>query len=225
MYEVIGTLIPLGLGISLSPFPIIMIVLLLGSTHPKANGLAFLLGWVAGIAVIVAALTLLLDTVESSGNGDPNAVAGILRLALGAGLLFLAGRKFAKRIKQSGAGSLPRWMASAETMAPSRSLLTGLALSAANPKNLMITAAAGVTIGAASLSVTQELWAMAAFLVVCSVTVVLPVTGYLVAPEKMAVPLASLMGWLRTNHSIMTGLLLLVFGFILIGNGIGSFQA
>ncbi|WP_279325127.1 hypothetical protein [Arthrobacter glacialis] len=41
----------------------------------------------------------------------------------------------------------------------------------------------------------------------------------------MAVPLASLRGWLRTNHSVMTGLLLLVFGFILIGNGIGSFQA
>ncbi|POH57017.1 hypothetical protein CVS28_18275 [Arthrobacter glacialis] len=202
-----------------------MIVLLLGSSRPKANGLAFLPGWVAGIAVIVAALTLLLDTVEASGSGDPNALAGILCLALGAGLLLLAGRKFAKRIKQSTAGSLPRWMASAETMAPSRSLVTGLALSAANPENPMITAAAGVTIGAASLSVSEELWAMAAFLVVCSVTVAIPVAGYLVAPVNMAVPLASLMGWLRTNHSVMTGLLLLVFGFILIGNGIGSFQA
>lgn len=225
MHEVIGTLIPLGLGVSLSPFPIIMIVLLLGSARPKANGLAFLLGWVLGITAIVVALTLLLDAVDASGSAEPDVVAGVLRMALGAGLLFLAGRKFAKRIKQSDAGPLPRWMASAETMAPKRSLLTGLGLSGANPKNLMITAAAGVPIGAASLSTAEELWAMLTFLAVCSMTVAIPVAGYLVAPEKMAAPLDALMGWLRINHSIMTGLLLLVFGFILIGNGIGSFQS
>ena len=222
MYEVIGTLIPLGLGVSLSPFPIIMIVLLLGSARPKANGLAFLLGWVLGIAAIVAALTLFLDAVDASGGGDPDIVAGILRIALGAGLLFLAGRKFAKRIRASDAGPLPRWMASAETMAPARSLVMGLGLSGANPKNLMITAAAGVSIGAASLSTAQEVWAMLAFLAVCSMTVAIPVAGFLLAPAKMAAPLGVLMGWLRINHSVMTGLLLLVFGFILIGNGIGS---
>ncbi|MGA7206362.1 MAG: GAP family protein [Specibacter sp.] len=223
MNEVIGTLVPLGLAVALSPFPVIMIVLLLGSARPVSKGLAFLLGWAAGITAVVVVLTLALDSLEGSGGSEPNTVAGILRILLGAGLLFLAGRKFVRRIQTPDGGPLPAWMASAETMSPTRSLLMGLMLSGANPKNFMIAAGAGVTVGAAALTPAEEIWAALAFLLVASLTVLVPVTGYLLAPRKMAVPLAALMGWLRINHSVMTGLLLLVFGFVLIGNGIGSF--
>lgn len=223
MNEVIGTLIPLGLAVALSPFPIIMIVVLLGSARPAAKGLAFLLGWVVGITAVVAILTFALDALEASGDSEPNAVAGILRIVLGAGLLFLAVRKFVGRIRTPDGGPLPAWMASAETMSPVRSIVMGLTLSGANPKNFMLAAGAGVSIGAAALTPAAEVWAAVAFLFVASLTVLVPVAGYLVAPRKMAVPLAALMGWLRINHSVMTGLLLLVFGFILIGNGIGSF--
>lgn len=221
--EVIGTLIPLGLAVALSPFPLILIFLLLGSAQPIRKGLAFLLGWVAGLTAIVAVLTLTLDAFETTDAGEPGIIAGILRIALGAGLLFLAGRKFVRRISQSDAGPLPRWMASAETMTPVRSVIMGLTLSAANPKNFMITAGAGVTIGAADLTTAAEIRAMAAYLLMASLAVIIPVAGCLLAPRRMAVPLGALTAWLRTNHSIMTGLLLTVFGFILLGDGIGGF--
>lgn len=222
MNEVIGTILPLSMGVALSPFPIIMIVLLLGSARPKANGLAFLATWVVGLAAIVAILTFAMDALDSAGS-DPGPIAGILRIVLGAGLLFLAARKFIKRFGPSDAGPLPRWMASAGSYSPGRSALMGLALSAANPKNIGLTAAAGATIGAADLALTAELWAMAAYLLLASLTVIIPVTAYLIAPQKVAVPLRAIMEWLQTNHSVMTGMLLVVFGFILVGNGIGSF--
>lgn len=221
MNEVIGSILPLSMGVALSPFPIIMIVLLLGSSRPRANGLAFLAGWMLGLAAIVAILTFALDALEGTGN-DPGLTAGILRIAFGTALLVLAGRKFTKRFGTGDAGPLPRWMASAGSYSPRQSAVMGLALSGANPKNLAITAAAGVSIGAAELAVSAEIWAMAAFLVLASLTVLIPVAGYVIAPRKMAVPLRAIMEWLQANHSVLTGLLLVVFGFILVGNGIGS---
>ena len=222
MNDVIGTILPLSMGVALSPFPIIMIVLLLGSERPKANGLAFLAMWMVGLAAIVAILTFAMDALDSAGN-DPGTIAGVLRIILGAGLLFLAARKFTKRFGPSDAGPLPRWMASAGTCSPGRSTVMGLALSAANPKNIGLTAAAGATIGAADLALPAELWSMAAYLLLASATVIVPVTAHLVAPQKLSLPLRAIMEWLQVNHSVMTGLLLVVFGFILIGNGIGSF--
>lgn len=223
MNDVIGSLLPLGLAVALSPFPIIMIVLLLGSARPKGNGLAFLGGWLVGIALIVAVLTFAIDVLEESGASEPNVIVGIVQILLGATLLVMAARKFVKRFGPSDGGDLPGWMASASSYSPGRSFVMGLALSGANPKNMALTAAGGIAIGAAALSTTQELWAALAYLLIASVSVLVPVAGYLIAPQKMGVPLGHLMAWLRVNHAIMTGLLLLVFGFVLIGNGIGSF--
>lgn len=222
MNDVIGSILPLSLGVALSPFPVIMIVLLLGSARPRANGLAFLGGWVAGLAVIVAVLTFALDLLDGTGS-EPGPVAGVLRIILGVFLLVMAARKFTKRFVKNDAGPLPRWMASASSYSPGRSAVMGLTLSAANPKNFAITAAAGVAIGAAALEPGAEFWAMLAYIVLASLTVLVPVTAYLFAPRKVAVPLRAVMEWLQVNHSVMTGLLLVVFGFILIGNGIGSF--
>lgn len=99
----------------------------------------------------------------------------------------------------------------------------GAALSAANPKNFAIAAAAGVTIGAAELGLPAEVWAMAVYFLLASLTVLAPVVAYLIAPRTLAAPLNAVMEWLQANHSIMTGLLLVVFGIVLIGNGISSF--
>ncbi|WP_104091736.1 GAP family protein [Arthrobacter sp. GMC3] len=223
MNEVIGSLLPLGLAVALSPFPIIMVVLLLGSARPRGNGLAFLGGWLVGIAAIIAILTFAIDALEDSGASEPNVVVGVLRILLGVALLVMAARKFIKRFGPSDDGGLPGWMASASSYSPGRSFGMGLVLSAANPKNLALTAAGGIAIGEAAFSITQELWAALTYLLIASVTVLVPVSGYLIAPQKMGVPLGHVMAWLRVNHAIMTGLLLLVFGFVLIGNGIGSF--
>lgn len=118
MNDVLGALLPLGPAVALSPFPIIMVVLLLGSARPKLNGLAFLAGWVIGIAVIVGVLAFAIDLFEESGTGGPGIVAGILRILLGAGLLVMAARKFLKRFGPSDAGPLPRWMAAASSYSP-----------------------------------------------------------------------------------------------------------
>ena len=47
-------LIPLALVVALSPLSIIPAVLVLHTPRPKPTGLAFLVGWVVGLAVLTA---------------------------------------------------------------------------------------------------------------------------------------------------------------------------
>lgn len=138
MNEVLSSILPLSMGVALSPFPIIMIVLLLlGSARPKANGLAFLAGWVAGLAAIVTVLAFTLDALDSSGN-DPGPIAGGLRIILGAALLVMAARKLIMRFAASDAGPLPRWMASAGGYSPGRSTIMGLRCRPQIPRTLRL---------------------------------------------------------------------------------------
>lgn len=227
MLELVGTLLPLGLGIALSPFPIIMIVLMLSTAQARTNGLSFTAGWLVGIAVLVTVPTLLLDAVEEYSEETSDVVAGIVRIALGLLLLFFAYRKIMKRLRRSGDDSgddgLPGWMASTENTTPLKSLRSGLLISAANPKNVALAAAAGVTVTAAHLSATSDVWGIVVFVLIASMTILVPVAGYLIVPARMDAPLQSVKGWMSTNHGVMTALLLLVFGVVLIGNGLGSF--
>ena len=48
MADVIGEILPLALGIAISPIPIIAAILMLLSPRAKGTSLGFLLGWVRG---------------------------------------------------------------------------------------------------------------------------------------------------------------------------------
>src|SRR4029453_18692301 len=49
MGSVIGEILPLAVGIAISPIPIIAAILMLLSPKAKATSVGFLLGWLAGI--------------------------------------------------------------------------------------------------------------------------------------------------------------------------------
>ena len=48
----IGYILVLGLGIAISPVPIIVVILILFSDKAKTNGIAFLVGWIAGLLLV-----------------------------------------------------------------------------------------------------------------------------------------------------------------------------
>jgi len=52
MGDAIGQMLPFAVGVLLSPMPVVALVLMLVTPKAKANGLAFLLGWVLGLAVV-----------------------------------------------------------------------------------------------------------------------------------------------------------------------------
>ena len=69
MGQAIGQTLPFGVGIALSPLPIVMVVLMLGAPKGRATALAFLAGWMIGLAVLGTVLLLLASDERASEAG------------------------------------------------------------------------------------------------------------------------------------------------------------
>jgi hypothetical protein len=52
--NVIGDILPLAIGVAISPVPIIAVILMLFSARARTNGPAFLAGWIVGLTVVGA---------------------------------------------------------------------------------------------------------------------------------------------------------------------------
>ena len=59
MGSVIGDILPLAIGIAISPIPIIAAILMLLSPKAKGTSVGFLIGWVPGIVVALVVFILL----------------------------------------------------------------------------------------------------------------------------------------------------------------------
>jgi threonine/homoserine/homoserine lactone efflux protein len=225
MNVVIGEILPLALGIAVSPIPIIAAILMLLSPRAKGTSVGFLLGWVVGIVVAVTVFTLLAAELPASDDDASNPTAGWIKIGLGVLLLLMAAKQWRGRPTGDDEPELPGWMKAIDTMTAVKGAGLGFLLSAVNPKNLLMAAGAGVIIGgtAASLETSQEAVAITVFTVIAAASVAVPVIGYLVASEKMAGPLESMHQWLVKENAVVMAVLLLVIGVAMVGKGIGSF--
>ncbi|MFF2486798.1 GAP family protein [Microbacterium sp. NPDC058062] len=223
MGAVIGETLPLALGVAISPIPIIAAILMLLSPKARVTSVGFLLGWVLGIVVAVTVFTLLSSTLPEQDADASKPIQGVIQLVLGAGLLFLALRQWRGRPKAGEEPQLPKWMQAIDKVTFPVALGLGFLLSAVNPKNLLMAAAAGVDIGSAGLDTGSIVLVIAVFTLIAASTVLVPVVGYLIAAEKLRGPLDALRVWLGRENSVIMAVLLLVIGVSLIGKGIGSF--
>ncbi len=220
LVEVIGDLLPSAVGVALSPLPVIAITLMLGAPRARSQGLAFALGWVAGLALVSAVVVL----VAGSGDpgGKPSTVLSWLEILIAVLFLVMAARQWASRPQPGVEPEPPKWMAAIDTLSTGRTVLIGAALSGLNPKNLALTLAAAATIAHTDLSGGSTVAALAVFVAVGSVTVAGPVVYYLVAPRRAAAPLRSIKDTMSTHNAVIMMIVLLLLGTKLLGNGLAG---
>lgn len=219
MGELIGQVLPLAIGIALSPVPIIAVILILFTPRARSNSIAYLAGWVLGLA-IVGVLVLVLGDATAGEGEEGSTTSAVIKLVLGALLLGLALRNWRSRPAEGEEPAMPKWMSALGGFNALKSAGLALVLAGVNPKNLALTAAAALTIAATGLTSGDQGIALAAFILVSSLTVASPVVYYLVMREKADAGLTSLKGWLAANNAAVMAVLLVVFGFKLIGDGV-----
>ncbi len=218
MNGAIGDILPLALGVAISPIPVVAAILMLFSAHAGSTSTGFLIGWLAGIIVGVTLFTVLAGSLTS--NTDSSGGVSWTKVGLGALLLMVGLRQWRGRHDKHGP---PKWMGAIDRMGFAQALGLGFLLSAVNPKNLIMLVAAGVAIGAAGLSVGQDVVVIAIYTVIAACTVAIPVIAYAIAKDKMRVPLDTAKTWLEENNATVMAVLILVIGVVLIGKGIGGF--
>jgi threonine/homoserine/homoserine lactone efflux protein len=223
MGAVLGEVLPLAVGVLISPIPIIATILMLLAPRARAASVGFMVGWLAGIIVALAVFIALAAVIPEQDDDASKPVAGTVKIVLGLLMLLIALKQWRGRPQDGDEPDLPGWMAAIDTMTLAKALALGFALSALNPKNLLMTASAGVLVGTADLSTAEVAVVVVVFTVIAGASVAVPVIGYLVAQDAVSSPLQSLRVWLVHNNATVMAVLLLVIGVTMIGKGIGSF--
>ena len=218
MGSVIGDLLPLSIGVAVSPVPIIATILMLLSKRAGSTSIGFAAGWILGIIIATVLFVVLSSTISASDDGQSTTVSWI-KLALGALLLTFGVKQWRSR---GGEHETPKWMHAIDEMTAVKGLGLGFALAAINPKNLLMCIAAGVSIGSAALATGEVIVSTLVFTIIAASTVAIPVLGYLVAADRLRESLAKLKVWLQENNTTVMSVLILVIGVVLIGKGIGG---
>jgi threonine/homoserine/homoserine lactone efflux protein len=218
--DVVGQILSFAVGVAVSPVPIIAVVLMLTTDRGRVNGPAFVLGWIAGLALAGTAILLLAGQADASDGGEPATWVGVLKLMLGLGLLALAVKQWRGRPADSEVAELPSWMQKIDGFAPGRALALAVALAAINPKNLLLTVGAATTIAHAGLEAGEQAVALSVFILIASLGIGAPVAIYFALGEKSASLLGGLKDWMAHNNAAIMTVLLLVLGAKLLGDGI-----
>ena len=95
MGSIIGEILPLAVGIAISPVPIIAVILMLLSPRAKATSVGFLLGWLAGIIVAIVLFTLLLSVLPQRDDSDSSPVTAVIKIILGGPAAVVGGKAMA----------------------------------------------------------------------------------------------------------------------------------
>lgn len=213
---ILTELVPLALVVALSPLSIIPAVLVLHTPRPRPTGLAFLAGWLVGLAALTALFVELSNLIGGIGDKPPG-WASWLRIVVGVALVVFGGYRWATRKKSE---HMPGWMTRMSSLTPAKAAATAAVLTVVNPKVLFLCAAAGLAIGSAGIDAPQVWVAEAWYVVVAGSTVALPVLGYAVSGDRLDPFLVRLKEWLERQHATLVAVILVVIGLLVLYKGV-----
>jgi threonine/homoserine/homoserine lactone efflux protein len=205
-------LLLIGLAITLEPFPVTAFILLLTAEKGTRKGLAFILGWMACLIIVIAAVILVTKGNAPAQNTAPSTAALAVKLALGIALVLYAARRW-RRI------GIPRkppaWMARLDRLS-----LWAAAGVAAFLQPWALVAAGAATITQASLSGPASYVALVLFVLLGTASFLYLELYATFAPAAAGERLQRLRTWLDTHRDQVIIVLSLLLGFWLAGKSI-----
>lgn len=223
MGGVIGQILPFAVAIAVSPLPIVAVVLLLATPQGRVNGPVFVLAGIVGLAAVGAIVVAAVGgSAEADAGGTPAWVSW-LKLAVGVLLLLVGVRHWRGRPRGDAPDQLPGWLRALDRFGAAKAAGAGVALSALNPKNLLLAVAGATVIAQAGLPAGQEAGALAIFIAIGTIGVATPVVLSFAMGTRSRETLDPMKAWLARNNDAIMAVLVLIIGAKLIGDAITGF--
>ena len=200
-----------------SPVALLATLAVLTSRRGRANGAAFVSGFVLGqSAAFLAAVLVGSAATADRPRGNEELAAG-LELAFGLGLLALAWpeRRSAGRGSTAEPSRTERLLGRLKGLRPGTAFSVGALLGVGGVKRLSITIVAGATVGIAGLLPVEDALLGLLYVAIAAVLVWLPVGVYLVAGERADRWMSESEAWILANERRLTYLSTLFFGLLL----------
>ncbi len=205
-------LLLIGLGITLEPFPVTGFILLLSAERGIIKGLAYVLGWLACLVVVIAGVFLATgNQPPTSGSTESTALLAV-KLALGVVLILVAVRQHRRRGRPH---KPPAWMARLDHIS-----LWAAAGLAAFLQPWTLVAAGAATVATAKLSTAGSYLTLAGFVLLATSSFLVMELYAAFAPAAATHRLRQLRSWLDTHTDQMIVGICLLLGFWLAGKSI-----
>lgn len=222
MTSVLWYVLPLAIAVALSIFPVLAVILLLLSDRAVKGSVAYAVGWTLGILVLVSAFAAIARLIPAAESDQLPTWVHYVEIVVGAVLVAEGTRQaILERRKASVATTPPHWVEVATSLGPGRAFAFGLLMNV-RPKNLALTLAAGLAIGAAPITPVAGGGLVLLFTVIGVSTVVGFVVAYLLGRERLRPLLNRLNTWLLSNASLVLKLSVVLIGLLLIAVGISA---
>lgn len=234
--ELIVALVPVALGIVLSPLAIMALIAVLVSKRAQVNGAAYLLGWVIGVVAMLGIFTWIFTLLEVHEPGEPPLWIDIVRMVVGAFLSTAAVWVYRKghvpmnamavastpHEVAKAAPQLPGWLQTVATFRPGRSFLLGLGMFVLNPvqASCAIIASLDLVLSIPGPAATALIGTL--FAVVCILPMAIPVIAVLFMGDAAQPVLDRLRNWVATHTNAMNAALLLVIGVLQLQKGLSG---
>lgn len=215
MGQIISAILSPAVGVLISPFPIVGLILILLSEKARVNSIFYMIGWIAGNA-LVCTIAMLCMSAGIRSQGEPSTLAKIISFVLGGLLIVCAVMEFIKRPKAGEDPKTPKWFDKMSKISSIGAIGFSLFLSALNPKNALLSLSAGAAIGALNLSGAQEGLAVGIYTLIASISIIVPTIAFLIAGQRLDKTLDAMRSWLIHNNAVIMSVLLLMIGLNMI---------
>jgi heme/copper-type cytochrome/quinol oxidase subunit 4 len=205
-------LLLIGLAITFEPIPLTAFILILASKNGTRKGAAFIFGWLASLAVVVAITLLVTGNNPPKPSTAPSLASLAAKIAIGVALLLIALRQRRKMGQPKKPKKPPKWQTGIDNMSP----WYAMALAPlTQPWGLV---AAGVaTITEAKLSSWADYLAIIGFCLIATGLYIVMELYVGFRPEEGQALLTRLRTWMDTHTDQVIIVVSLVLGLWLVG--------
>jgi hypothetical protein len=209
---VVLDLLLIGLGIALEPIPLLTFILVLTAEKGMIKGLAYILGWLACLVAVIAAVVLATGNSPPRPQTVPSTTTLAVKLVLGVVLILIAIRR---RRRMSLPRKPPAWMARLDRLSP----WTAAGLAAFLQPWVLVTAGA-TTVVQAKLATAGSYLALVLFCLLATSSFLSLELYAAFAPARAGALLERTRTWLDSHQDQMIIVICLLLGFWLAGKSI-----
>jgi len=209
---VVLDLLLIGLAIALEPFPLTAFILVLTSERGTWKGLAFILGWLACLIAVIAAVIASTGNNPPAPNTVPSDAALAVKLAVGVVLILIALRQ---RRRMGQPKKPPAWMARLDQLS-----LWGAAGLAAFLQPWTLVAAGAATIVEAKLDTVGSYLVLILYCLLATSSFLYLELAAVFAPAKSEPQLERMRKWLDSHQDQVLIAICLLLGLWLAGKSI-----
>ena len=208
-------LVLIGLAVALDPLPLTAFLVVLPSRRGVRKGAAFVFGWLVSLAIVVTITVLATGNNPPKPSTAPSLAALVVKIALGAVLVWIAVRHIRARSRPKPPKKPPKWQEHVDSMSPWFALGLAPAL-----QPWVLIGAGAATVVEAKLSSWETFLALFLYCVLASSSYLAMELYAVFRPAQSQALLNRARTWIDTHTDQVIIVGSLIIGFWLIGDSL-----